>query len=187
VDGTSIFPAGIGLWRGGQPGGKAPIYFPRSPIMILLHNWGAVHELAVAHTLRWDGRADGRFGPTWNYLLRFLEASDVNQMQCFFTNVFVGLQPDQAVGRMNAGREFRRQCRAFLCKQIEIVRPRLVATLGSEPRDQCRMGKSQCPISSVALLHPSYVSRHYPVSERASIVAMESAKLRAALDALNHK
>jgi hypothetical protein len=190
VGGTSFFPAGIGLWREDHPHGPAPEYFPRSPIMILGHNWGAVHELAGAHALGWDGRADGSFGPTWNYLRRYLEAAKhlkadkVDETDCFFTNVFVGLQPCQAVGRMNAGRKFKKQCRAFLCKQIEIVKPRLVATLGAEAREQYAI--SRCTIQSVALLHPSYVSRHYPAGRRDLKAAGEGAKLGAKLDTLNH-
>jgi len=96
--------------------------------------------------------------------------------------VLVGLQPDQAFGGMRAGREFPKQCRAFLCKQIEIVKPCFVVLLGRESADQYRM--SRCTIPSLQLLHPSYVARHFPVPMRPAIVADEAAKLSSKVNAL---
>lgn len=180
VSGTSTFPAGIGLWRTEKPFGKEPEHFPRSPIMILGHNWGAVHELKDAHDLGCDHPLDRR---TWKYLRLYLKAAKVSEADCFFTNVLVGLQPLQAVGRMNANSDFTKQCRAFLHKQIDIVKPRLVVILGGEAEDQYR--KSKCITPFVKVLHPSYVCRHYPEGMREQQVAGQAAKIRKALDDLS--
>jgi hypothetical protein len=191
VDGTSFFPAGIGLWRGDKPHGPAPEYFPQSPIMILGHNWGRARALAVAHRLGWDGRPDGSFGPTWRCLRGYLKAAKhlkadkVDETDCFFTNVFVGLQPRHAVGGMAVTEEFESQCRAFLCKQIEIVKPRLVAILGQDAAPQYRL--SGCPTPSVELVHPYFACAGFNAGSCESIVAREGAKLGAALNGLDHK
>jgi uracil-DNA glycosylase family 4 len=153
--------------------------------MILGHNWGTVRELKVAHARGWDGRANGCFGPSWRGILLYLKVAEVGETDCFFTNLLVGLQPRHATGRMVVTDEFESQCRAFLCKQIEIVRPRLVATLGKFAADQFR--RSECPTPSVALIHPGYACAPYNAGRCESIVKMDGAKLRAALNALDHK
>ena len=81
VNGTSTFPAGIGLWRTEEPFGKAPEHFPRSPIMILGHNWGAVHELEDSYEHGCDYPLDGR---TWKYLRLYLKAAKVCRNRLLF-------------------------------------------------------------------------------------------------------
>lgn len=179
VNGTSTFPAGIGLWRTEEPFGKAPEHFPRSPIMILGHNWGAVHELEDSYEHGCDYPLDGR---TWKYLRLYLKAAKVCKTDCFFTNALVGLQPCHAIGRMKASREFTKQCRAFLCKQIEIVKPRLVVILGGAAEDQYR--RSKCATQSVKVFHPSYVCRHFREGMRDRQVEEQAAKIRRSLDDL---
>lgn len=181
VNGTSFFPVGKGLWRGERPGGDVPFSFPQSPIMILGHNWGAVHELAVAH----ENETDGMNGNTWRILRRYLAVAGVCESDCFFTNVLVALQPDRSMGSMKAGREFPKQCRSFLCEQIEIVKPRLVATLGSYAADQYRRAKCAKPF--VPLIHPSYVCRHFKAERHKDIIKQEADKLSKALFDLKRK
>jgi hypothetical protein len=181
VEGTSFFPAGIGLWRDSEPRGKAPIDFPKFPIMILGHNWGTVRELKQAHR----NGTDGMLSPSWKCLLRYLGAAEVDPEDCFFTNVFVGLQPEKSKGKMCASEEFKTQCRAFLHKQIETVKPRLVATLGADAADQYR--QSGCP-TAVELVHPGHACAGYTSQEdRENIIKNEAKKLRDALDLLNHR
>jgi hypothetical protein len=134
VGGTAFFPGGIGLWRGLEPSGQVPRYFPESPIMFLGHNFDKVAVLEKSYS-RGIERMDG---PTWLVLRRYLQMAKVDEADCFFTNVFVGLQPKRSIGTMVADDEYRRKCRVFLQKQIDRVRPRFVATLGKHAAEPIR-------------------------------------------------
>lgn len=179
VDGTAFFPGGIGLWRGLQPHGDAPSNFPRCPIMILGHNFDKVAGLEAS----WVRGVEVMGGATWLILRRYLETAKVDKLDCFFTNVFVGLQPVKSPGKVIADKEYFEQCCAFLHQQIARVKPRLVATLGIPAEKQYLL--SGCGIPYVALVHPMYPFTLGRDGEGcAAIVASEAAKLRKALDAL---
>jgi len=85
INGTAFFPGGTGLWRGVQPRGESPSYFPASPVMVLGHNFDKVagHEGSCKRGIELMN------GPTWHVLLRYLERAGVEPSDCFFTNVFV--------------------------------------------------------------------------------------------------
>jgi hypothetical protein len=179
VDGTAFFPGGIGLWRGTQPHGAAPPHFPFHPIMILGHNFDKVAGLEAS----WVRGIELMQGATWLVLRRYLEAATVDETECFFTNVFVGLQPIKSPGKVIAEEEYFVQCRAFLHRQIARVKPRLVATLGIPAEHQYRLSGCQTPF--VSLAHPMYPFTLGRNGEKcAAIVASEAAKLRDALDVL---
>ena len=64
-----------------------------------------------------------------------LDEADIPRSQCFFTNVFMGLiDGPSAVGRFPGANDslFVQRCRDFLVKQLNIVQPRLILTLGKE-------------------------------------------------------
>jgi hypothetical protein len=179
VDGTAFFPGGIGLWRGLKPHGGAPPFFPQSPVMILGHNFDKAAGLEAS----WKRGMELINGPTWLVLRRYLAAAEVAIQDCFFTNIFVGLQPILSIGEMVADDMYREQCRTFLHKQIKRVKPQLVAILGKPAAQQYQL--SGCQIPFVRLNHPYYAyAKGKDSKECASIVASEAAKLRNALDAL---
>jgi hypothetical protein len=179
VDGTAFFPGGIGLWRGLEPHGEAPPNFPRCPIMILGHNFDKVAGLEAS----WVRGVELMGGATWLILRRNLETAKVDKLDCFFTNVFVGLQPVKSPGKVIANEEYYKQCRDFLVRQIKRVKPRLVATLGIPAEEQYLLSGSQAPY--VSLVHPMYPFTLGRNGDKcAAIVANEAAKLRNALDAL---
>ena len=71
--------------------------------------------------------------PFWKkHWLPMLASADVDLTKCFFTNVLMGLQPERATGKMPAVAGYKTECRAFLRKQIEIVEPSVVITLGRD-------------------------------------------------------
>lgn len=179
VDGTAFFPGGIGLWRGLEPHGAAPLCFPPRPIMILGHNFDKVAGLEAS----WLRGIERMNGATWLILQRYLDSASVDRSKCFFTNVFVGLQPVKSAGKMKADEEYYAQCRAFLQQQIARVKPRLVATLGIPAKEQYLL--SGCKTPHVVLTHPMYPFTLGRNSQKcAAVVAMEAAKLRKALDDL---
>ena len=102
--------------------------------MFLGHNFDKVAVLEKSYS-RGIERMDG---PTWLVLRRYLQMAKVDEADCFFTNVFVGLQPKRSIGTMVADDEYRRKCRVFLQKQIDRVRPRFVATLGKHAAEPIR-------------------------------------------------
>jgi hypothetical protein len=176
VDGTAFFPGGIGLWRGLEPQGSAPSHFPRCPIMILGHNFDKVAGLDAS----WRRGVEVMGGATWLILRRYLETAKVDKLDCFFTNVFVGLQPDKSPGKVNAGEEYFEQCRDFLRQQIARVKPRLVATLGITAEKQYVL--IRCEVPHVALVHPMYPFSLGRDGERCKeIVASEAGKLKGKL------
>jgi uracil-DNA glycosylase len=91
--------------------------------------------------------------------------------------VFVGLQPERALGGVEASDEYRCQCRQFLLEQLRIVEPRLVATLGIPAAQQFAL--SGATTSVVALDHPYYAyAKGYEGPECAEIVVRNSLKLK---------
>jgi uracil-DNA glycosylase family 4 len=173
VDGTAFFPGGVGLWRGLEPHGDVPFYFPQSPIMVLGHNFGTVKQLERS----WACGIEPMNGLTWRILRRYLEKANICKTDCFFANVFVGLQPIRSKGEMAGSEEYKSQCRAFLNTQIKRVKPCIVVILGIHAAEQFRL--SGCQTSFVEIYHPSYPCQLGSDGEKcASIVASEAAKLR---------
>ncbi|MEA2705024.1 MAG: uracil-DNA glycosylase [Actinomycetota bacterium] len=85
---------------------------------------------------------------TWRNLYRVLDAADLDSRECFFTDAYVGLKAgDEPTGRFpGAGdSEFRAWCRSFLEDQIELMRPRVVATLGNDARRFVAALAPSCP------------------------------------------
>ena len=147
--------------------------------MILGHNFDKVAGLEAS----WARGIEVMGGATWLILRRYLETAKADKLECFFTNVFVGLQPVKSPGKMIAGADYFEQCRDFLHQQIARVKPRLVATLGKPAEKQYLL--SGCDTPHVALVHPMYPFTLGRGGERcAAIVASEAAKLRKALDTL---
>jgi hypothetical protein len=179
VNGTAFFPGGIGLWRGLEKHGPIPSYFPSCPVMILGHNFDKVAGLEASC----KRGVELMNGSTWRILRRYLEAANVDKSDCFFTNVFVGLQPIRSLGEMVADEDYKKQCRTFLHKQISRIKPRLVATIGLPAAEQYALSGCSAPV--VELRHPSYACAKGSDGEQcASIVALEAAKLRNTLDKL---
>jgi hypothetical protein len=135
LPGTAFFSAAAGLVVD-QPGGPLPP-FPFEGVMFVGHNLDC--ETAFMRRLA-SGRSHG--GPdqrmlTWRNLYRLLERADVRTSDCFFTNAYVGLKAgDNPTGRFPGASnpEFREWCRGFLKEQIALMRPRVVATLGTDAR-----------------------------------------------------
>ena len=135
LQGTAFFSAAAGLVVHDPDGPLPP--FPFGGVMFVGHNLDS--ESAFRRRLA-SGQAHGGPGRpmlTWRNLYRLLDAAGLDAQQCFFTNAYVGLKGgDDPTGRFpGAGDpEFRAWCRAFLDDQIELMQPRVVATLGTDAR-----------------------------------------------------
>ena len=103
---------------------------PIGGVMIVGHNFDS--EAGFKRTLKNGG--ENLKGPTWKNLLTFLKQVEIVPEQCFFTNVYVGLQSgDYSMGPFPGKRdpEFVYWCQKFLLEQIKLMQPRLILSLGS--------------------------------------------------------
>jgi len=167
IQGTSAFPGGSGLWRGTEPFGALPEFFPEDSIMFVAHNFDSKR----AHD---ESKATGGRGSSlyWKILSGYVE----DPTQCFFTNALMGLQPESAVGKMPRVPGYEDQCRAFLAKQIEIVAPRLVVALGKDAQKRLSKVIPGAPM----LLHPSAWDFR-PSATRSERVAEQAERLQTLL------
>ena len=127
IDGTAFFPGGWGLWNT-QPHELLPLV-PIGGSMVLGHNFDS--EAGFQRSLRHG--SENLKSATWGNLLAFLEQVGISPEQCFFTNAYVGLRAGKhAMGAFSGARdpEFVCWCRNFLLKQLQLIQPRLIFTLG---------------------------------------------------------
>lgn len=71
--------------------------------------------------------------PTWKNLIKLFNEAGVDLKKCFFSNVFMGLRDtDKMTGKYPGARDKDLVNRnlAFLLLQIEIIKPKLIITLG---------------------------------------------------------
>ena len=128
IPGTAFFPGGYGLWNT-QPNEPLPP-MPIGGIMVVGHNFDS--EVGFERSL--NKGEENLKGPTWKSLLTFLNQVEILPEWCFFTNAYVGLQPGgSAIGPFPGQRdpEFVCWCQNFLLKQIKLMQPRLILTLGA--------------------------------------------------------
>ena len=120
--GTAFFPVGTGLWRPQDA-------LPRDPIAIVAHVFDAP---SVAYALG-PGCGSERFAGnrTWQGLQRLLDGAGISIEDCWLTNALMGVKVGPPCGNVAAGVRYRQACARFLGAQIEAVRPRVIATLGS--------------------------------------------------------
>ncbi len=170
INGTAAFPGGSGLWRGEQINGPMPKNFPSEPIMLIAHNFDSQrsHDRSLLRGSEWLR------SPFWKHLRAYLDHADIPLETCFFTNALMGLKPGSATGSMTSSDLFKKQCREFLQQQIEIVRPRRIAILGSVALDEVRHVHLSRP--NVALLHPSALT-YKKLAVRADLIAAQGQKL----------
>jgi len=110
---------------------------PFGGVMFVGHNLDS--ETAFLSRLA-SGQAHG--GPerpmrTWRNLYRLLETAGVEPATCFFTNAYVGLKAgNKPRGTFPGAADpaFSAWCRNFLGEQIAVMRPSVVATLGTDAR-----------------------------------------------------
>jgi hypothetical protein len=176
VNGTAFFPGGIGLWRGLLPIGAIPPEFPRRAVMILGHNFDSAARLDTFCKSGVEPMGNG----TWLILREYLRLARLRPEDCFFTNIYVGLQPLVSIGELEVSDLFKEQCRNFLNYQVERTKPSLIAVLGIPAREEFSF--SSCRTDHVELDHPSYAAQCGATPKRDLIVARAAAKLSAALD-----
>ena len=128
IRGTAFFPGGLGLWL--HENGSGELRTGR--IMIVGQDFNSVKVYEQARLVGTEVDSS----KTWKVLRRLLPASGISLDQCFFTNLYMGLRKGGSeTGRFPGARDrsFVQRCLAFFIKQLEVVRPKLILTLGVEP------------------------------------------------------
>ena len=132
----SFFPGGHG-YKGRS--------FPKSPVLMLGHNF----DTCIGFYDSVKRRAEKDTMPTWANLRKyFLPKAKLDEEKCFFTNLYLGAiipEPDdkekpsdkkekkeKSTGLFKCSKDYREKCREALRTQVEIVRPSVIALLGSE-------------------------------------------------------
>ena len=173
IAGTSMFPGGAGLWRSEFSFGALPEFFPDTPVMFVGHNFDSI----AAHDASQQRGGEGN-STFWKILRGYLDVAGLRPDQCFFTNALMGLKPGSAVGPMPTVPGYEEQCRAFLLRQIEIVKPCAVIALGNSAEAQIK--KSSPNVVWTRLRHPS--ARDYiPLATRRELVWRMGQALRTKL------
>ena len=131
----SFFPGGHG-YKGRS--------FPKSPVLFLGHNF----DTCIGFYDSVKRRAEKDTMRTWANLRNyFLPTAKLDEEKCFFTNLYLGAiipEPDDKekpsdkkekktknTGWFKCSPEYRLKCREALRTQVEIVRPSVIALLGS--------------------------------------------------------
>jgi len=135
LSGTAFFSAAAGLIVTDPDGPLPP--FPFGGVMFVGHNLDS--ETAFLRRLASGRSHGGRDRPmlTWRNLYRLLERASVAPENCFFTNAYVGLKAgNKPRGTFPGAADpaFSAWCRNFLGEQIAVMRPAVVATLGTDAR-----------------------------------------------------
>src|SRR5687767_12784111 len=137
LQGTSFFPAGIGLYR---PTEELPD-FPLGGVMVLGHNWGTPGDFQRCVS----AAAEPITNPTWSNLLAFLDRVNIDRSSVFYTNFYMGLMDGATSMGPFPGRSdpnFVRRCEEFLVEQVETQAPQLILVLGGHlPRPLSRLSK----------------------------------------------
>lgn len=127
ISGTAFFPGGRGVWQW-EPQSPLPA-LPVGGVMVLGHDFHSETGYHASLARGWELRSQ----PTWRQLTGLLEAAGIPLVQCFFTNVYMGLRKGgRATGRFPGASDsgFVGRCLDFLGVQVGAFRPRIILTLG---------------------------------------------------------
>ncbi|WP_312648946.1 uracil-DNA glycosylase family protein [Aminipila sp.] len=122
INETAFYPGGRGLWLYDKTD-----VFPK--ILVLGQDFST--EKYYYDFL--NKRKKDTDSPTWKNLIKLFNEASINMQNCFFSNVFMGLRKtDSMTGKFPGlkDQEFKKRNIEYLKYQIEIIKPRLIITLG---------------------------------------------------------
>jgi hypothetical protein len=176
LPGTWAFSSGSGLvWRRGTP---CPD-FPVGGVMFIGHNLRSYDKWK--ESLGHWGDPDYPTMRYWQKIYPLLKQGGIPASRAFFTNAYVGLKEGNiSTGDFPGSTDpcFCRWCASFLLKQIEVMKPSLVAVLGGDAQEALDLWKiprrASVEEKMVRLAHPAW--RYYDAH-----IDREAATLRMAL------
>jgi hypothetical protein len=126
LPGLGFFPAGSGVWVEDEV--EAPM--PTGRVMVVGQDAGTL--AGYQNSLKRGGESVRV--ASWRHLLDLFRKVGLQPADCFFTNVYMGLQKDaKSTGAFpgRTDREFAARCQQFLAVQIAVQDPHLILTLGT--------------------------------------------------------
>lgn len=103
---------------------------------------GQDFDTATNHQLIDSSKGEIEHNTTWRNLKVLLHDLAIEPSDCFFTNAYMGLRPNQTneknknTGESPASKRgaelFAKDCQSFLKKQLEVIQPEVVLVLGKE-------------------------------------------------------
>lgn len=133
IPGTAFFPGGQGLWY--QSSQTETPVFPAKRIMIVGQDYYTVcaYKMVLEQSQKGDAHSEGKT-KTWINLCKFLNAVEIPQEDCFFTNLFMGLRTEgKPTGKFPGAKDagFVARCLDFFEMQVRVQQPKLILTLGN--------------------------------------------------------
>ncbi len=128
IAGTAFFPGGLGLLldeSGGLESGSCGV-------MVV----GQDFNTAATYERAWRIGTELDISQTWRNIRIVFPKLGLSPRQCFFTNFYVGLRqtgPETGVFPGELDQTFVHRCARFFERQMEVMKPQLVVTLGSAP------------------------------------------------------
>ena len=122
INNTAFFPGGRGLWMENET-----VVFPS--ILVLGQDFSNEKE----YLKMLSNNSNDLDGPTWRNLIKLFNQADINLCDCFFSNVFMGLRKTESmIGKFPGfnDKEFFQRNLEFLRYQIDVVKPKVIITLG---------------------------------------------------------
>jgi uracil-DNA glycosylase len=122
IDLTAFFPGGKGLWKE-----EESEVFPS--ILVLGQDFSTEKE----YVIMLQNKVNDLGGSTWRNLRKLFMEADVELLDCFFSNVFMGLRKtDSMTGKFPGfkDQEYVSRNIGFLLFQIDTIKPKLIITLG---------------------------------------------------------
>lgn len=122
IDITAFFPGGKGLWIE-----EESEVFPS--ILVLGQDFATEKE----YERMLKNKINDTDGPTWRNLRKLFLEANVELLDCFFSNVFIGLRKtDSMMGKFPGFKDqgFVSRNIEFLLFQINTIKPKLIITLG---------------------------------------------------------
>lgn len=145
--------------------------------MFVMHNYDSAES--YERSKERNGEVEGHF---WSRVLRpMLAAAEIDPARCFFTNVLMGLKPGSAVGPMPVVDGYEEQCLAFMKKQIAIVKPSIVVSVGGAASKRLKM----IGAGTAHIMHPS-ARQFVPIATRSERIEMQAEILRKSLQAIHN-
>lgn len=129
IRGTTFFPGGLGLISEGMP---RPSTAPPAEIMVVGQDFNTLRTYEITRE-RGSEFATSR---TWLNMRKVFPQLGLPIRQCFFTSYYVGLREQgRETGPFpgSRDRDFVQRCARFFERQLEILRPSVIVSLGLAP------------------------------------------------------
>jgi uracil-DNA glycosylase family 4 len=128
IMGTAFFPGGIGLLFDGSDEPQSDA----ANVMVVGNDFNtlAAYEIARQRGSEFDT------SQTWRNIRTVFPHLGLSLRKCFFTNFYMGLRErGPETGRFPGARDrkFVQYCARFFERQMEVIRPQLIVTLGLAP------------------------------------------------------